>query len=326
MKQEMDEDILIRFILGEANATELEEVNAWLAAGDENAKELERVKIILETSTRLAQTSPLGEDQAWENFKHKRALASEQPAKIIPIKTGTNWLRIAAAVLFLIGCGAFYLYNGQKVTSQQWVNLKATDKVLTDTLPDGSIVHVNKNSSIAYNSDFKSQRVVKLIGEAFFNVKHNAAVPFTVQVNGIKIVDVGTAFNIKSKLHSTQIIVESGIVNVSNNSNTVQLHALQMVSIKAGDKAFKVERNDNLLYNYYVSNTLVANKTPLWQLVNALNEAYSTDIKIENNTLRNTPITATIRLQDSLPNILELIKATTPGMQVDKTGNTTVIR
>jgi len=328
MKQKMDEDILVKFILGEATANEVREVNAWIAVSDENARELERIRVILETSSRLAQVSPLGEAEAWGNFKRKRALANEQPAKVIPIKTGTNWLRIAAAVLFLIGCGwgVLRLYNGQKATTQEWVNLKATNKVLTDTLPDGSIVHVNKNSSITYNSDFKSQRVVKLAGEAFFNVKHNAAIPFTVEVNSIKIVDVGTAFNIKSEPYNTKIIVESGIVSVSKNNNAIQLHARQMVSIKPGDKVLKVENNDDLLYNYYVSNTLIADKTPLWQLVNALNEAYNADIKIQNNTLRNTPITVTIRLQDSLTSILNLIKETTPGMQVDNTGKATVIR
>ena len=328
MKQDMSEDVLIKFILGEATEAEAGEVKDWVGLNNANTQKLEDIKIILKASERLAQVSPLSETEAWENFKLKRALASRQPAKVIPIRTNTNWLRIAAAVLFLIGSGwgALYLYNGQKNTTSEVVSLKATNKVLIDTLPDGSIIHINKNSSIAYNSDFKSQRVVNLTGEAFFNVKHNAAVPFTVHVNGINIVDVGTAFNVKSKQNNTEIIVESGIVRVSKNNNAVQLHARQMISIKPDDKAFKIERSDDMLYNYYVSNTFIANKTPLWHLIDVLNEAYNADIKIENNALHNVPITVTIRLQDSLTDILNLIKETTPEMQVDKTGNTIVIR
>ncbi len=328
MKQDMSEDILIKFILGEATAAEAREVKDWIAISSANAKKLEDIKAILETSERLGQVSSLGETEAWENFKRKRALANKQPAKVIPIRTSTNWLRIAVAVLLLIGSGwgALYLYNGQKGAALGEANLRAVNKVLIDTLPDGSIVHVNKNSSIAYNSDFKSQRVVNLTGEAFFNIKHNAAVPFTVHVNGINIVDVGTAFNVKSKQHNTEIIVESGIVRISKDNNAVQLHARQMVSIKPGDKAFKIERSDDMLYNYYVSNTFIANKTPLWHLIDVLNEAYNADIKIENNALRNAPITVTIRLRESLTDILNLIKETTPEMQIDKTGNATVIR
>lgn len=328
MKKRMSEDILIKYLLGEGSPAEAVEIEAWAAANSANAKKLEEVKIILETSKRLAQASPLGEVEAWEKFKTKRAAAKSEPAKVIPISTNTNWLRIAAAVVFLIAGGwiAYYLYNGQKDASADWVNLRATNKVRIDTLPDGSIVHINKNSGISYSGNFKSKREIRLTGEAFFNVKHNEAIPFTVHVNDVNIMDVGTAFNVKSKQHNTEVIVESGIVKVSKNNNAVQLKAQQMVSIKPGDKGLKIETSPDLLYNYYISNTFIANKTPLWRLVDVLNDAYGTDIKIKNKTLLNTSITVTIRLQDSLSDILNVIKATTPEMHVDETGGNIVIR
>lgn len=328
MKPEERENLLIRFVLGEATAAEAREIETWIAASSTNARKFEEIKLILDAGRRLAQDSPLAEVEAWEKFKRNRDLANRQPAKVVPIKMHTNWLRVAAAMLFLMGSGwaAFYLYNGQKGAAPEWVNVKAANKVLTATLPDGSTVHINKNSSIAYNRDFKSHRLVNLTGEAFFNIQHNAAVPFAVHVNGINILDIGTAFNVKSKNHNTEIIVESGVVKVSKNKNAVQLHARQMVRIRPGDKAFKIERSDDLLYNYYVSNTFIADKTPLWRLVDVLNEAYGADIKIRNNVFRNAPITVTIRLQDSLTDILKLIKETTPGMQVDKIGNTIIIK
>jgi hypothetical protein len=99
-----------------------------------------------------------------------------------------------------------------------------------------------------------------------------------------------------------------------------------MVSIKPGDKGFKVETSPDLLYNYYISNTFTANKTPLWRLVDVLNEAYGADIKIKNKALLNASITVTIRLQDSLSDILNVIKATTPEMHIDGTGGNIVIR
>jgi len=328
MKKRMSEDILIKYLLGEGSPAEAVEIEAWAAANSANAKKLEEVKIILETSKRLAQVSPLGEVEAWEKFKNKRAAAKNEPAKVIPISTNTNWLRIAAAVVFLIAGGwiAYYLYNGQKDASADWVNLRATDKVRIDTLPDGSIVHINKNSGISYSGNFKSKREIRLTGEAFFNVKHNEAAPFTVHVNDVNIMDVGTAFNVKSKQHNTEVIVESGIVKVSKNNNAVQLRAQQMVSIKPGDRGLKIETSPDLLYNYYISNTFIANKTPLRRLVDVLNDAYGTNIKIKNKALLNTSITVTIRLQDSLSDILNVIKATTPEMHVDETGGNIIIR
>ncbi|MDB5090850.1 MAG: FecR family protein [Mucilaginibacter sp.] len=328
MKQRMSEDLLIKYLLGEGSPAEAFEIEAWAAANSANAKKLEEVKIILETSKRLAQVSPLSEIEAWEKFKSKRAAAKDEPVRVIPMSANTNWLRIAAAVIFLIGGGwiGYYLYSGQKGASADWVNVKATNSVRIDTLPDGSIVHINKNSAISYSGIFKSKREIRLTGEAFFNVKHNEAAPFTVHVNDISILDVGTAFNVKSRQHNTEVIVESGIVKVSKNNNAVQLKARQMVNIKSGDKSFKIENTTDELYNYYISNTFTASKTPLWRLIDVINDAYNSDIKIKNNALRNTPITITIRLQDSLTDILNLIKLTTPEMHVDKTGGNIVIR
>jgi len=328
MKQRMSEDILIKYLLGEGSPAEALEIEAWAAANSANAKKLEEVKIILETTKRLAQVSPLGEAEAWEKFKEKRAAAKNEPARVIPFTANTNWLRIAAAVIFLIGDGwiGYYLYSGQKSASANWVNIKATNAVRIDILPDGSIVHINKNSAISYSGNFKSKREIRLTGEAFFKVKHNEAAPFTVHVNDISIIDVGTAFNVKSRQHNTEVIVESGIVKVSKNNNAVQLKARQMVNIKSGDKSFKIENTTDELYNYYISNTFIATKTPLWRLIDVINDAYNADIKIKNNALRNTPITITIRLQDSLTEILNLIKLTTPEMHVDETGGNIVIR
>jgi ferric-dicitrate binding protein FerR (iron transport regulator) len=320
MKQDMSEDILIKYILGEATKAEGQEIETWIAGNNANAKKFEQVKIILETSKRLAQVSPLGETEAWEKFKEKRATKRE-PAKVRSINANTSWLRIAAAVVFLIGGGwiAYYLYDQRGGNPAELVSIKATNTVKVDTLPDGSIVHINKNSSITYAGDFESRREIKLTGEAFFEVKHNEKVPFTVHVNDINIRDVGTAFNVKSKQQNTEVIVESGIVQVSRSANSIRLTLNEMVRIKPGDKQFKIEKSTDRLYNYYRSNTFVARGTPLWRLVDILNEAYGSDIEIENIALCNTPITVTIRYEDSLSKILEVIKGTTPEIHVNKT-------
>jgi ferric-dicitrate binding protein FerR (iron transport regulator) len=327
MKQDMSEDILIKYILGEATIAEGQEIETWIAASSVNAKKFEQVKIILETSKRLAQVSPLGETEAWEKFKEKRATRRE-PAKVRSISSNTGWLRIAAAVVFLIGGGwiAYYLYDQRGGNPAELVSIKTTNTVRIDTLPDGSIVHINKNSSITYAGDFESRREIKLTGEAFFEVKHNEQVPFTVHVNDINIRDVGTAFNVKTKQQNTEVIVESGIVQVSRSANSIRLTPNEMVRIKPDDKQLKIEKSTDQLYNYYRSNTFIAKGTPLWRLVDILNEAYGADIEIENGALRNTQITVTIRYEDSLSNILEIIRSTTPEMHVNKTDHGFILK
>jgi transmembrane sensor len=322
MKQDMSEDILIKYILAEASAAETQEVEAWIAVSDANAKKFEQVKIILETSKRLAQVSPLDETEAWEKFKEKRA-APQEPAKVRSINPNAGWLRVAATILFLIGGGwiAYHLYN-----RQEFVNIQATNKMRVDTLPDGSVVYINKNSSISYTGNFKSNREIRLNGEAFFEVKHNEQAPFIVHVNDVIIKDIGTAFNVKSKQRNTEVIVESGIVQVSKSSNSIRLNPAEMVRIKPDDKTFKVEKNPDMLYNYYRNNVFNANNTPLWRLVEVLNEAYGANIKIENDALRNITITVPIKLEDSLINVLNVIKQTTPQIHISKTENGFILK
>ena len=99
-----------------------------------------------------------------------------------------------------------------------------------------------------------------------------------------------------------------------------------MVRIKPGDKQLKIEKSTDQLYNYYRSNTFIAKGTPLWRLVDILNEAYGSDIEIANSALRNAQITVTIRYEDSLSNILEIIRSTTPEMHVNKTDHGFILK
>lgn len=70
------------------------------------------------------------------------------------------------------------------------------------TLPDGSNVWLNAESSITYPSAFVSnERKVEITGEAYFEVTHNPAMPFKVKINtspgnGGEVEVLGTHFNI----------------------------------------------------------------------------------------------------------------------------------
>jgi len=67
------------------------------------------------------------------------------------------------------------------------------------TLADGTLVWLNAASSIKYPTAFTgNERRVEITGEAYFEVKHNAAKPFRVVCNGQLVEDLGTHFNINA--------------------------------------------------------------------------------------------------------------------------------
>lgn len=67
------------------------------------------------------------------------------------------------------------------------------------TLSDGTVAILDAGSSIKYPVQFTgSERRVEITGQVYFEVKHNAKMPFRVSVKGQTIEDIGTAFNINA--------------------------------------------------------------------------------------------------------------------------------
>jgi transmembrane sensor len=65
------------------------------------------------------------------------------------------------------------------------------------TLPDGTRAWLNSESSIRYPTAFTGQeRRVEVTGEAYFEIKENPHMPFTVEARGTSVQVLGTHFNV----------------------------------------------------------------------------------------------------------------------------------
>jgi len=82
-------------------------------------------------------------------------------------------------------------------------------------LPDGSTVWLNAASSIQYalNIGTAKQRMVKLDGEAYFEVAKNAAHPFIVETDKQSVEVLGTHFNINS--YQDEIVTKTTLLEGS---------------------------------------------------------------------------------------------------------------
>jgi ferric-dicitrate binding protein FerR (iron transport regulator) len=119
---------------------------------------------------------------------------------------------------------------------------------------------------------------------------------------------MGTSFNIRSTEGQTQIVVESGLVQVSWQGKTVLIHADEGLTLK-GDSLVTMGPIKGRLYDYYRTHEFKCDHTPLWQLALALDEAFDVHIVIEDPAIRDLPLTATFR-DESLDEILSVITAT----------------
>lgn len=304
----INDDLLVKYLLQEATREERQEVEEWMAADSNNAKEFERFSLIWHESKKLEQTSTVDENAAWRRFKQRVEEKQQPKGRTIAMPAGRfGWMRAAAALIMLIGgswMAYFYLYSGRMIT------LEAGSTIVAQTLPDGTTVTLNRNASISYPRHFRGgTREVTLEGEAFFNVTPDKTHPFIIHANEAAVRVVGTSFNVKSNASITEVIVETGIVQVSKQQMGVTLKPKEKATVKKNVAQPVKENSNDELYNYYRTKEFVCNGTPLSRLVEVLSEAYDTNIIIANDNIKNLPLTTTFH-NESLDNILKIISDT----------------
>lgn len=304
------DDLLINYLLNEVSAEERRQVDDWRSLNPENERRFEQFRLIWESSKNFKADAGIDAHASLQKVKQRAGEAREQQGQVIPMRTRYGWLKIAAALVFIAGCAWIWV---SKFANPQ-VHFESMAAVRIDTLSDGSIVTLNKFAQLDHPERFTgNQRLVNLVkGEAFFNVAHNKAKPFIITAGSAIIKVVGTSFNVKNKNGKIEIIVETGLVQVTNSRNKL------IIMLKPGEAALfspetgrfiKLHNQDNL-YQYYRGKDLVYKNIPLSRLVALLNDAYGAHIVIEREELNNMLMAGSLNIDNNLNEIIEAIRIT----------------
>ncbi|SHN36413.1 FecR family protein [Mucilaginibacter sp. OK098] len=258
-KHIVNEDLLIRYLAAEATDEERLQVELWLGESEQNREIFTGYQLIFEESKALKLRNPSGADLAWTRFKEKIDSAEQPFTKRRPIKL---WLSIAAGTLIFFSVSLlFYLrepaqhdFSGIVADnfSKADTTLVTTNQPKTDTLADGSLIALSKNSSLAYaTGQYINKRDVTLKGEAFFNIVHDVNRPFRVKINDILVNVLGTSFNLKSIDNKTEIIVETGVVGITRNNKSIKLYGGEKLLVTPGDTSWRKEKKGSFDLNKY---------------------------------------------------------------------------
>lgn len=109
------------------------------------------------------------------------------------------------------------------------------------TLSDGTLVTLNAHSAIRFNeADETGERTVFLEGQAFFDVRQNAARPFVVRSGGLQTEVLGTSFDLRAYPKERPFIaVVTGKVRVKDEGGrNVVLERGQQAIYDAGAHRF----------------------------------------------------------------------------------------
>jgi ferric-dicitrate binding protein FerR (iron transport regulator) len=119
------------------------------------------------------------------------------------------------------------------------------------TLPDGSEVELNADSKLTYPSIFTgASRELRLTGEAFFRVQHDAKHPFHVTTENMAVTVLGTSFNMQCYPNRKQAKVAlvtgkvkldriSGPANKQVQQQTIELTPSEMGIVNKQDQSLK---------------------------------------------------------------------------------------
>lgn len=210
-------------------------------------------------------------------------------------------LKAAAAILLILTSISTYWLLEQRST-----NAVSQQKFKTGpgqqekiTLADGTKIHLNQNSELWLNSGASSQyRLVRLKGEAFFKVTHNERRPFVVTTGDVRIQDIGTAFDVKSRsgARGIQVAVVDGEVSleskVRSQQSPIRLTKGQFAYLDAEKNQIKTNHFEVKNYLSWMNNHIVFKDAPLYKVGQQLEHLYDIKSVYASDKLKNLKISA----------------------------------
>lgn len=183
------------------------------------------------------------------------------------------------------------------------------------TLPDGTSVWLNAGSTLLYPSVFGDERVVKLSGEAYFDVAVDAHKPFVVSVKDINIKALGTQFNVfcypKSEYIST--FLKHGKVRVYEQgaeSDGIILQPDQELFYKNGE--FRVENRESSDALLWRDGIYSFRKEKLEVILKKLELYFDVEIIVKDSSILNKEYTGKFRQREGVMEILNILRKIHP--------------
>ena len=250
-------------------------------------------ELALEEALQVVENSTIPEvdaDVLWQNIR-KNKETQKPKTKVIALK----WLAGVAAILLGVLFVSQVVFGG--------VNIENTNNnVFAHTLPDGSEVMLNTNSSISYDKDFLEDRTLTLKGEAFYKVAKGST--FTVRTDAGEVQVLGTSFNVFAREHMLTVSCKTGKVKVTTKGQSQLLLPGDRASLEEG-KLNKSEVQLSTINSWVYGDTAFEDST-MQEVVSSLVHKYELTLKVEYPSLDKMYFTGSF-VNNDLDKALEMV-------------------
>ncbi|MFA6819981.1 MAG: FecR domain-containing protein [Bacteroidaceae bacterium] len=317
----IDENAIAKYLSGEANATEINELMDWMESSDENLEEFIRYEKLWSESS---VSKHFNAQKAWLKV-YRRISKGKRHFKVY-------YLSAAAVVAIIISVIFVQFFNTKAVVSSSQFAIASTNNTLNSTLPDGSCVLLSKHSKIEYAFDSQKQiRLAKLSGKAFFSVKRDTKHRFIVEANRGGVEVLGTKFSINEmKNKNVMVYVLSGKVKVfwvrapKDTLSLIITNGEKAMILASNDTIIRQTQNTSTFSNidkaYNINKRITFRNMDLSAVMAKLEKCYSVNIKIDDSVDKKLRFSSSFK-DNSLNEILTVITQTL-NLDYTKKGNT----
>ena len=308
------EKLLRKVQNGTCTEDELAAFHEWMAEESNQAEVSDYVKNVWQNLDRQEDfQSETDKSKMWaeiQNKLHLKENISETPKRHYLLNSGFL-LRAAAILLPLVAIAVFTFYQRNNSTIADNIKYRtiSTEKGMKKwaTLPDGSMVYLNSNSSISFPEKFMKNpdRIVRMEGEAFFEVqKLKNHKPFKVITNNTIVKVLGTSFTVISRNNNNKeyIAVLTGKVNVSTGTENIDLLPNEMVAAK--DHNLKRVSLDAKEMFYWKDGVLYYKDASLKEVWEKLENWYGVEFKFYGKLPKQRDFSGLFK-NETLSNVLE---------------------
>lgn len=179
----------------------------------------------------------------------------------------------------------------------------------TLTLADGTLVYLNAESSLKFPVAFRGhQRVVELVGEAYFKVAKDAQHPFVVKMSGVELKVVGTSFNARSYADEPQVVAT--LVEGRIEVNGRQITPGQQMTFTRTTGKLAVANVDTEQYTAWQQGRFVFRNERLEDVMRTLARWYGVEYHFVDEASKDIRLGARFARYDSMSPIIDMLRKT----------------
>lgn len=322
-KNQKINQLIDKYLDGILNDRECDVLNEWLKEDQEHSD-------YFHTYCKHREPLPDRElEQSWNIFLNKKRMRgyanNYQPGlKQMNRRRSLSAHRVPVmkyAAVFLVGVLGTLLLKDQipgllkGSEGNEWVHTETlSGQKARVILPDSSVVWLNSESRLSFPSDFLSlkNRIVKLEGEAFFDVSDQKRKRFTVRSRDYDVLVKGTKFNVMAyrDFNRTETTLVEGSIIVSRGKERIDVHPGERVIYS--NHYLTRSKAQVRQATLWKENKFYFDNIPFKELVRRLERWYDVDITLLDRSLNDIYYSGYFKNEETIWQVLDVIRMTTP--------------